>query len=1181
MIARNRYRVVAAFRLCFIASLFFGQWVAGAETDEQGRVISTEGKVEFSPQGVAWTAAVSGQKLVATDRLRTLALSRAMAQLTELGRVRLDELTTLEILPPRNAKSKGTLDLKAGAMYFFTRDRPREFEIQTPQALAASRGTEFLVSIAASGREIFTIFDGEAEITNALGSVTIRRGEQGIVDPGQPPRKTAVIESSRIVQWWLYYAAIVDPAELSFTQTQQQALGPALDLYQQGDLLRALEAFPQNRDPENDAERIFRAALLLSVGQAARAEPLLASTNSVLPAANALKLMIDAVESRAAIPLAQPRTATEWLANSYALQASYKLPESLAAARKAVELSTNFGFGWERVAEIEFSFGHRAAASLALDQALKFSPHNPQAWALKGFLLSAQSRWREADEAFQKAVALDPALGNGWLGRGLVRIRLGDDIGGREDLQTAAAMEPNRSLLRSYLGKAFDNTYDDGNTERELNLAKQLDGKDPTPWLYSALLLRQELRYNEAIEDLEKSSDLNDNRQVYRSRMLLDEDRAVRSASLATMYRDAGMDEVSLREAARAVDSDYANYSAHQFLAESFDAMRDPTRFNLRAETPWFNELLLANLLSPVGGGNLSQNISQEEYSRMFEANNFGFNSDAEYRSDGQVHELASQFGTQGKFSYALDLDYQHNDGVRPNNSLSRIEWYTRMKYELTPQDSVFLLIKYEDYNSGDNFQYYNPNATTTNLAPFGIPTSPVIRTNFSFSETEKPIVLAGFHHEWAPGIHTLLLGGHLTDDQHLSDTDTEQTILERVAGNPTEVFNQLFDVNYRTVFDAYTAEASQIIQTDRHLTIFGGRYQTGQFETTDLLTLSLPSPALSAYFNNPPAQDDVVAEFERVSVYGYHTWEIIPHVHITGGLVYDRLTYPNNFRLPPVEPGSTTREKWSPKAALVWSPISEFTLRGVYTRSLGGVSFDESIRLEPSELAGFSQAFRTLIPESVVGSVSAPEFETAGVAIDLKFPTKTYVGLDAELVKSIVNSDVGVFDYNGTTPPPPAMSVSSTPQRLEYTEPSASLTVNQLVSDWWSFGAQYRFTRSRLHTQFPEILPTVDAGADTTEQADLQQATFFAMLNHPSGFYARFETLWYHQDNFGYATPLPGDDFFQHNFLVGYRLRRQLAELTVGVLNIGGTDYQLNPLNTYTELPRSRVFVARCKVNF
>ena len=40
---------------------------------------------------------------------------------------------------------------------------------------------------------------------------------------------------------------------------------------------------------------------------------------------------------------------------------------------------------------------------------------------------------------------------------------------------------------------------------------------------------------------MEKSQELNDNRSVYRSQLLLDQDRAVRSANLANIYRDAGM----------------------------------------------------------------------------------------------------------------------------------------------------------------------------------------------------------------------------------------------------------------------------------------------------------------------------------------------------------------------------------------------------------------------------------------------------------------------------------------------------------------------------------------------------------------------------------------------------------------------------------------------------------------
>jgi tetratricopeptide (TPR) repeat protein len=183
-----------------------------------------------------------------------------------------------------------------------------------------------------------------------------------------------------------------------------------------------------------------------------------------------------------------------------------------------------------------------------------------------------------------------------------------------EDLQTATILEPNRSLLRSYAGKAFSDAGDARLANKEFDYARKLDPNDPTPWLYSALEKWQENRANEAVRELERSVELNDNRALFRSRLLLDQDLAVRSASLAKMYQSVGLEEIALSEAAQAVRYDYTSYSAHEFMAESFNALRDPTRFNLRYETVWFNELLLANtrtrdLVSPKAA--LTWDVSQ------------------------------------------------------------------------------------------------------------------------------------------------------------------------------------------------------------------------------------------------------------------------------------------------------------------------------------------------------------------------------------------------------------------------------------------------------------------------------------------------------------------------------------------------------------------------------------------
>ena len=82
-------------------------------------------------------------------------------------------------------------------------------------------------------------------------------------------------------------------------------------------------------------------------------------------------------------------------------------------------------------------------------------------------------------------------------------------------------------------------------------------------------------------------------------------------------------------------------------------------------------------------------------------------------------------------------------------------------------------------------------------------------------------------------------------------------------------------------------------------------------------------------------------------------------------------------------------------------------------------------------------------------------------------------------------------------------------------------------------------------------------------------------------GGFAQLQALWNSQSNQGYAPDMPGDDFWQFNAFAGYRFPGRRAELTVGVLNLAGQDYHLNPLTLYNELPRERTFVARLRLSF
>ncbi|MBU6401746.1 MAG: FecR domain-containing protein, partial [Verrucomicrobia bacterium] len=1121
------------------------------------RIVSVEGQVQLLPFGAnRWTTAHTNEIVRAHDRLRTGWKSRAALRLSNQSLLRVNQLSTLEIQPPPVETQPAVLDLRSGAMFLFSRDQPVEAQFQTPQASGAIRGTEFNVEVNDRNQTVVTLLEGAVALNNAQGTVALTSGEQGVVEPGKAPTKSAVINAINVIQWCLDYPGVLDPDELSLSRDRRQALAPSLTAYRAGDLLQAAAAYPNDRAPTDDAERVYRAAVFLAVGQVDETEATLRSLTHPSPLADALREVIAAVKYQTWNRAAIPGTATEWLAESYYEQSRAQLAEALKAARAAVQKSPEFGFAWERVAELEFGFGHTAAALSALEKSLALAPRNAQALTLKGFILSARNRPTAALSYFDQAIAVDGGLGNAWLGRGLCRIHRGDTKGGLRDLQTAVALEPNRALLRSYLGKAFSQARDLPRATRELRRARELDPNDPTAWLYLALLDQEENRVNDAVKALEKSQEQNENRRLFRSRLLLDQDRAVRSVNLASMYQDAGMDDVSVREASRAVDTDYANYSAHLFLANSYEALLDPKEINLRYETPYFSEFLLANLLAPVGAGTLSQNISQQEYSSLFESDGFHLSSDSEYFGNGGWHQTAGQSGTFGNSSYSMDLDFHSDPGFRPNNDFLDTIFYAKIKQQLTPQDSVFVESIYRDFASGDVAQYYNQGAADTTMRAH---------------EIQQPILFAGYHHEWAPGSHTLFLAGRLNDTLDIRDTAATIPFFTRnAAGTVTGVSTPAYDLAYNRIIDAYSTDLQQIEQVQNHTLVAGARYQTGNADT------------LSQTARGPGTWTESFApELDRLSFYAYDHWQVVSMVELIGGVSYDRLQYPRDVDTSPITNQTATKDQVSPKAGFILTPWQNGHLRGAYTRSLGGVFFDNSVRLEPVQLAGFTQAFRSLAPESSVGLVPGTRFESWNLAFDQTLPTGTYLGIEGDVADSYGDRLAGAF--NGPAGLFGPVTPTATEQTVAYRERALIVTVNQLVGHEWSLGARYQLTDAELNTAAPS-LPASAGGLSVFDQATsatLQQAVLFLGYTHPCGVFTQFDSVWSAQSNRHYSPNIPGDDFWQFNVFVGYRFPRRQAELRLGMLNLANRDYQLNPLTLYEELPRKRMLTASLKFNF
>jgi len=1157
----------------------FAQPASSASVTNNIRIVELQGSVEILPAGrTAWIPAKARDVLHPFDRIHTAAESRVALAWSDQSILPFGASTELEILPPDSPASLSGLHLVHGILSFFHRDQPGRIRILTRGAVAGVEGTEFVLAVDDADTTTLSVVDGRVRFGNDQATLTLTNGQQAAVALGQAPVRTAGFIANNLLQWCFYYPAVIDPAELPFTTDDQTNLASSLAAYHSGDLLAALAAFPTG-PAGSGAAQVYHAALLLSVGDVARTE----ATLSAMPAdserlrrlAGALRELIAAVKRQPAPVTAPPQLASELLAGSYFEQSravrETSLRRALTLAQSATVVSPKFAFAWARLAELEFSFGRMREALTALNTSLALAPRNAQALALKGFVLAAQNNPRAARASFDAALTADSALGNAWLGRGLSRIRTGDLAGGREDLLIAAALEPQRAELRSYLGKAYLASGDGAHAAKELALAKKLDPNDPTAWLYSAFQNQMDNQINDAIRDLEKSQALNDNRSVYRSQLLLDQDRAVRSANLASVYADAGMTDVSVREAGRAVSSDYANYSAHNFLANSYEQLRSPSWDNLRYDAPAVDEFWIANLLAPTGAGWLNVNPPERLHQQLFEQNCFGISSDTTYLSRGAWYEQADQFYTSGDFSYDLGTTYRSDLGQYPGNNYELREVDVSLKGQLTAQDSLFGTIQFLDYTSGDTAQYYNP---------------PTTAPDFSFQNQQDPNITLGYHHDWSPGSHTLFFATYRT----ASEPVTANGVTQWIGAYSTEfdgiVAMEQVDEKVTISPNQHSTELQQIFESPEHTTILGARYEWGtiQYQNYSVDNYSF----YEILFPNAPvvADQNFTLNSYQLSLYGYHTWQVADSLAATAGLDYDWLYQPANPSTTPFTDQEKTTVLISPKAGIVWTPANKTVVRAAFTQALSGLGDSSNYRLEPTEVAGFNQAFRSLIPESVISDTSGSKFDVYDLSLEQKFDTGTYAALSGQLMYSSLNDVQGNFVHYSLSPETFNTFPVGFNQSLNYREESVMASVDQLLGRQWTAGANYKVSQAYLSINYPgtgSAVGNIDPPFQPYQSltSTLQTVNLHANWNNASGLFSLLEGNWYHQSNSGFNPAEPGDDFWQFNAYAGYRMLQRRVEFTVGLLNIFEQNYQLEPLNLYNDMARSRTFLARLRFSF
>ena len=174
-----------------------------ADSSSVATLIGKDNHVEVAPANGAWSAASTGQRIQTGGRLKTGEESRATVRMGDGSVLQLDELTTIEIKPPKVVSATATLSIANGAAYFFNRGQSREVSLETPSANGAIRGTAFLVRVnRAGGQTAVAMIEGLFDLFNKGGSVTARQGELATAGAGGPG-KNFYGENGDTAPWYL------------------------------------------------------------------------------------------------------------------------------------------------------------------------------------------------------------------------------------------------------------------------------------------------------------------------------------------------------------------------------------------------------------------------------------------------------------------------------------------------------------------------------------------------------------------------------------------------------------------------------------------------------------------------------------------------------------------------------------------------------------------------------------------------------------------------------------------------------------------------------------------------------------------------------------------------------------------------------------------------------------------
>ena len=165
-------------------------------------VVSFTGKGEARETARAeWRPAVVKQKLRGGAFVRTGDLSQMALLLLDQTQLRLNQNSMLQIKEVAATGAPTRLDLQAGRAWMQSKGRSPNLVIDTPNAIAAIRGTDWELEVDPSGKTLLMVFSGTVEFFNAQGRVTVEKNEAALAEFGKSPVKILLTNPRDRIQW--------------------------------------------------------------------------------------------------------------------------------------------------------------------------------------------------------------------------------------------------------------------------------------------------------------------------------------------------------------------------------------------------------------------------------------------------------------------------------------------------------------------------------------------------------------------------------------------------------------------------------------------------------------------------------------------------------------------------------------------------------------------------------------------------------------------------------------------------------------------------------------------------------------------------------------------------------------------------------------------------------------------